>query len=116
MFRLSAILGLIAVLVLMPQLDQVVCGFCGPSVETSAVGVKVGLADQECPLNDTVERASSNSDETDHIHLCTLHSTHLMATDAWTFFVQDVNESLPLGLTSPYPAVPAIIDHPPQLA
>ena len=70
--------GLVLLVLLIPQLDQMVCAFCGPGPETSMTAKQVSHSEDDCPLQDGFEREGSEAgEEPVHIHFCTLHSTFL---------------------------------------
>lgn len=71
-------LGLALAVLLIPQLDQMICAFCGPGPETSMTAKPVSHSEDDCPLQDGFERQGPQAgDEPTHIHFCTLHSTFL---------------------------------------
>ena len=99
MYRALILLSLV-VSVVTPVADQLACGFCGPSAETTATAKPVPHTEDDCILQDGFERPSQSPDtESTHIHFCLLHATSVALTTVGVLdFSPDVDDFEPSRL------------------
>jgi hypothetical protein len=113
MYRALILLSL-AVFVVTPVADQLACGFCGPSAETTATAKPVPHTEDDCILQDGFERPSQSPDtESTHIHFCLLHATSIALDFAYGFdFTPEVSEFELKSVDIEDPYAPSLF-HPP---
>ena len=111
--------GIVATLLIaVPLTDQLACDFCGPTPDGSFIARQVPHSEDECVLKDGFERAGTQSDsgETIHIHFCLLHSTFI-ALDSHDLVFYDRQISFYYMRTSLYDGEYLThVFHPPPLA
>ena len=65
-----------------PVMDELACGFCGPTAESTATASVVPHSEDHCILNDGfVKRPSVPDGEPTHVHFCLLHSTTVLLSE-----------------------------------